>query len=84
MWASTGIEDQISAYAPTGLGDGLLGVEVDLLVVDRPPEPFDEDIVAPRVFNAIEIMISGFFITAVKSMERELRSLIGVDFGGLP
>ena len=43
MWASAIVKCQISADA--GVGHGLIGVEIDLLVFDRPPEPFDEDIV---------------------------------------
>ncbi len=45
MRASDVVEGQIAADASAGLGHGLVGVEVDLLVFDRPPEPLDEDVV---------------------------------------
>lgn len=47
MWASAIVEVQISTDASAGLGHGLVGVEIDLLVFDRPPEPLDEDIIPP-------------------------------------
>lgn len=50
MWASAILEGQISADASSGLGHCLVGVEIDLLVFDRPPEPLDEDIVPPSSF----------------------------------
>lgn len=48
MWASGIVKGQIAADANSGLGHGLVGVEVDLLLSDRTPEPLDEDIVPPR------------------------------------
>lgn len=47
MWASGVVKAQISADGSAGLGNGLVGVEVNFLVFDRPPEPFHEDIVPP-------------------------------------
>lgn len=47
MWASGVVEGQISANAQAGLRYGLVGVEVDLLIFDRPQEPLDEHVVAP-------------------------------------
>lgn len=51
------------------LGHCFVGVEIDLFVFDRLPEPLDEDVVAPCALAAIEMAISAFFSTAVKSME---------------
>ena len=48
MWASAIVKGQISANADTGLGHGFVGVEIHLLVFDRPPKALDEDIVPPR------------------------------------
>lgn len=48
MWASAIVEGQISADADAVLGYCFVGVEVDFLVFDRTPEPFDEDVVPPR------------------------------------
>jgi hypothetical protein len=50
MWASAIERGQISADVDACLGHGLVGVEVDFLVFDRTPEPFDEDIVPPSAF----------------------------------
>lgn len=47
MWASTVLEGQISANASAGFRQGLVGVEIDFLVFDLSPEPFDEDRVPP-------------------------------------
>lgn len=47
MWASAVAKGQISDNANAGVGHGLVGVEVDLLVFDRPP-PLDEHVVPPR------------------------------------
>lgn len=48
MWTSSIVKVQITTDPRAGLGHGLVGVEVDLFVFDRPPKPFDEDIVPPR------------------------------------
>ena len=47
MWTSGVIEGQISTDACSGLRHGFVGVEIDLLIFDRPPKPLDEDIVSP-------------------------------------
>src|SRR3954468_3447702 len=41
------VEVEIPADRSTGLGDGAVSSEGDLLVLDRSPEPLDEDVVAP-------------------------------------
>ncbi|MDP9839791.1 hypothetical protein J2T09_004571 [Neorhizobium huautlense] len=50
------------------LGHGLVGVEIDLFVFDRPPKPFDEHVVPPALLPSIEMAISAFLSTAVKPM----------------
>lgn len=40
-------EGEVSGEAGPHVGDALLAVEVDLFVLDRAPEPFDEDVVPP-------------------------------------
>ena len=42
------VECQIAVQPATRLRDATVGAQVDFLVCDRPPEPFDKDIVAPR------------------------------------
>ena len=44
------VEVQIPAERCAGLGDAVIGLEIDFLVFDRAPEPFDEDVVAPGAF----------------------------------
>src|SRR5690606_26983220 len=83
MWASGVVKGQISTNAPTGLGHSLVGVEVDLLVFDRTPEPLDEDIVPPR---ALAIHRDGDLRLLQHGGEvdgGELRSLIRIEDIGL-
>src|SRR5215213_8927792 len=42
------VEGQVSPDRGAGLADRVVGPEINLLVLDRSPEPFDEDVVAPR------------------------------------
>ena len=41
------VEIQLPADRGSGVADGVVGAQVDLLVFDRLPEPLDEDIVPP-------------------------------------
>ena len=41
------VEGDVAADAFAGSAHRLVGVQVDLLVLDRAPHPFDEDVVAP-------------------------------------
>jgi hypothetical protein len=40
-------EGEVAGEATPDVGDGLVSVQVDLLVLDGAPEPFDEDVVPP-------------------------------------
>jgi len=42
------VECHIAAQTATSLRDTSVGTQIVFLVLDRPPEPFDKDIVAPR------------------------------------
>src|SRR4029077_7843245 len=42
------IEVQIPPERSTCLADTVIGVQIDLLIFDRPPQPLDKDVVAPR------------------------------------
>ncbi len=80
MWASAIVKGQISTDADAGLRHGLVGVEINLLIFDRPPEPLDEDIVPPR---ALAIHRDGDFRLLQHGGEvngRELRSLDALLF----
>src|SRR3954449_8493634 len=41
------VEGQVSADRGPGLADRVVGPEIHLLVLDRSPEPLNEDVVAP-------------------------------------
>lgn len=80
MWTSAIVEGEIAADASASLGYGLVGVEIDLFVFDRPPEPLDEDVVAPR---ALAIHRDGDLSLLQHGCEvdgGELRTLIGVEY----
>lgn len=73
---------QISADADAGLGHGLVGVEVDFLVFDRTPEPFDEHVVPPRT---LAIHRDGDFrlLQHRREVHRgELRALVSIEYVG--
>jgi hypothetical protein len=48
MRALAVVEIQIPADRSTRLADAIVGPQIDLFVFDGAPEPFDEDVVAPR------------------------------------
>ena len=84
MWASAIVKGQISANADASFGHVLVGVEVDFFVFDRTPEPFDDHVVPPRPLPSIEMAISAFFSTAVKSMEVNCDPWSVLKMSGLP
>jgi hypothetical protein len=79
---STVVEVQIPADRCPGIGDGIVGAKIDLLILDRPPEPFDKDVVAPRSFA---VHAHGDAVVEQDPGEGdagELASMVGVeDFG---
>lgn len=80
MWASAIVNGQISANADVGFGHGLVGVEVDLLVFDRTPKAFHEDIVPPGALAIHRDGDSGFLLHCRKVHRGELRSLDALLF----
>ena len=48
MWPAPIVEVDVSANASLGVGHRVVGVQVDLFVLDRLPQSFHEDVVAPR------------------------------------
>jgi hypothetical protein len=76
---STGFEPPSASR----LGDAVVDPEVDFLVIDRPPEPCDEDVVAPR-FLAIHVDRDALVGQhAGESCAGELRAPVGVEDVGL-
>src|SRR5665647_1623414 len=50
MWTAAIIKVEISADRASRLADGFVGSQIDLLVFDAAPQPFDEHIVPPSPF----------------------------------
>lgn len=80
MWTSSIVKVQITTDPRAGLGHGLVGVEVDLFVFDRPPKPFDEDIVPPRALAVHRDRNLSFLQHRREVDGCELRSLVGVEY----
>src|SRR5271165_3087826 len=83
MGALTIEEVEIPAQRRARLGDGVVGLEVDLLVLHRPPEPLDEDVVAP---GALAVHADGDPVRLEDAGERlagELAALVAVENLGL-
>src|SRR3954462_11093633 len=73
------VEGQIPADRGAGLADRVVGSEVDLLVLDRPPEPLDEDVVAPGALAAHAYGDAGLVQHVGEALAGELRALVGVE-----
>ena len=48
MRAAPVVECHIAVQPATRIRDATVSAQVDFLVCDRPPEPFDKDVVVPR------------------------------------
>src|SRR5215218_9721138 len=73
------VKAEISADRGAGLGDRVVSSEVDLLVLDRSPEPLNEDVVAP---GTLAVHADGDPVPGQRTGEGlagELAALIGVE-----
>src|SRR5271168_3834509 len=73
------VEVQIAADRGPGLGDAVVGPQIDLLVFDRSPEPLDEDVVAP---GALAVHADPDAVVGQKAGEGcagKLAALVGVE-----
>src|SRR3954466_7057699 len=73
------VEAEIPADRGASLGDRVVSSEVDLLVLDRSPEPLDEDVVAP---GTLAVHADGDPVPGQHTGEGpagELAALIGVE-----
>ena len=74
------VKGQILASAGPGFGDSLAGVKIDFFILDRPPKPFHEDIVAPGTLAIHRDFDFGIFQNASKINGCKLRVLIGIEY----
>src|SRR3954465_1788128 len=73
------VEAEIPADRGASLGDRVVSSEVDLLVLDRSPEPLDDDVVAP---GTLAVHADGDPVPGQHTGEGpagELAALIGVE-----
>src|ERR1700687_4446399 len=70
---------EISTNRASRLTDGFVGSQIDLLVFDAAPQPFNEDVVPPGPFavHADGDAVAGEY--AGKGRTGELRALVGVE-----
>lgn len=66
-----------------GLGHGFVGVEIDLLISDRAPEPLDEHVVAPCALAVHRDFNLGLLQHRREADGGELRSLVRIEYVGL-
>jgi len=57
VWAARIVEGKVASEPRAGVGHGVVLVKIDLFVLDRAPEPLDEDVVPqqPRPSMLIRI-----------------------------
>src|SRR6516165_3169116 len=73
------VEVEVPANRTPRLADCFVGSQIDLLVFDAAPQPFDEDVVAP---GALAVHADGDAVLDQHTGEgrtRELRTLVGVE-----
>src|ERR1700704_6986729 len=47
VWASAVVEAEVTSDRAARLADSIVGSQIDFLVLDRPPQPLHEHVVAP-------------------------------------
>jgi hypothetical protein len=79
MLALVIVEAEPSANAGLGLGDRRIGIEVDFLVFEAPPQSLDEDVVhaAPLAIHADRYLVA--LQGAGEVVAGELAALVGIE-----
>src|SRR6202167_2982821 len=77
------VEGQITTDRRTGLADAVVSSQINLLVFDAAPQPFDEDVVAPGALAVHADRDAVVGQHAGEGRARELRALVGVEDLGL-
>ncbi len=79
MWAAGVVEVQIASQGAPGLRAGVLGPQVNFLVLDGAPQSLDEDIVSPATL-AVHADTDVVLLEQVgKCQRRELTALVGIE-----
>lgn len=76
------VKGPITADPSAGLGHNFEGPKINLLLIDRPPEPLDKDVVPP--YAPSHPSNPPFFNTAVKSMDVKYDPWSVLNMSGLP
>jgi len=79
MWPFGIVEGQIFAEGGAGFWNIAIGMQIDFLVFDRSPQPFNKDIVPPGSFAIHADGDLGILQNLREGQRGELRSLIGIE-----
>src|SRR5664280_569357 len=79
MWTSAVVEVEIPANRSSRLADGFVSSQIDLLIFDAAPQPFDEHIVPPSPFAVHADGDAVLGEHAGEGRAGKLRALIGVE-----
>jgi len=78
------VERQVLSDGLLGVRDRVVGAQIDLLVLDRFPQAFDEDVVAPAAFAVHADRDAVRLEQAGERFAGELAALVGVEDIGFP
>ena len=67
------VKIQILADQSAGFADAVIGPQIDFLVFDAAPQPFDEDVVAPAPLPSILMAMLFLLSTLVKAVPVNMR-----------
>src|SRR3982074_3100174 len=79
MRAALIVEHEVLADAGPRIADAVVGMQIDLLVLDRLPEPLDEDVVTPAAFTVHADLDAVILEHLGKLGAGELAALVGVE-----
>src|SRR5680860_1170214 len=79
MWSLGVVEGQIFTEGGPGFWNIDISVQIDFLVFDRSPQPFNKDIVPPRSLAVHTDGDLGILQNLREGLAGKLRSLIGVE-----
>lgn len=83
MWSARVVELQISTQGFSCSRYAVIGAQIDLFIFDRPPQPFDKDIVPPCAFTVHADLDVGILQRLDEVYGRELAALVRIHDLGL-